>query len=74
MSTQLEKLDTLIRTATAAREQARREMLFASVEGVCLLNALYDLTEIDAVYDFTDDVRRECGLFAELAPVQRKVA
>ena len=64
---QLEKLDTLIRTATAAREQARQGNLFASIEGVCFLNAIYDLTEVDAVYDFADDVRRECGLFGEAA-------
>lgn len=38
-TTQLTKLDTLIRTATAARDAARRGDLFASREGIELFRA-----------------------------------
>lgn len=43
--TQLEKLDALISSATAAREDARRGRLFDGLSGLVLLNAAYDLLE-----------------------------
>lgn len=67
MGTQLEKLDALIRTACAARGAAIHDNLFASIEGVCLLNACHDLIEVDGIYDLAVDVKRECGLFDEEA-------
>lgn len=60
---QLEKLDALISAAAAAREAARTERLFASCAGLALVNAIHDLLEVDAIYDFASDMGRELGLF-----------
>ena len=64
-ASQLEKLDALIRSAAAAREQARKSNLFASVEGLALVNSAFDLFECDELYNLRFDVAREMGIDGE---------
>lgn len=68
IATQLERLDNLIRAAAAARADAIKGVdIFGTVRGLALTNAVYDLLEIDAIYDWGEDLRRELGMFGEAA-------
>lgn len=53
---QLAHLEALIVAAEKARTAAARGDLFVSIEGVRLVNAMHDLTEVDALYDLADDI------------------
>jgi hypothetical protein len=71
-ASQLAKLDALISAAAAARADAIKGIdIFGTVRGLALTNAVYDLLEIDAVYDWGEDLRRELGLFEEIEPLPR---
>lgn len=68
MSTQLEKIDNLIRAAEACRPAASVDQVFGSRRGVALLNAVHDLLELDSIYDFARDIERDvCGPVTEAA-------
>lgn len=58
-ASQIEKLEAVIAAAQSARHAAARNLLLASRAGVALLDAIHDLTEVDGVFDFAADVRRE---------------
>lgn len=58
---QLDKLEALIAAAQAARHAAGRGLVFSSRAGADLLDAMHDLTEVDALHDFAQDVCREIG-------------
>lgn len=58
---QSDKLDQLIRTASAGRRQAERGMQFCSRAGLALVNAAFDLFKCDALYDLAADVAHELG-------------
>jgi hypothetical protein len=56
---QLDKLDALIAAAQRARIAAEHNLLFADRRGLALLNAIFDLVEVEGVYDLARDVERE---------------
>ena len=62
MNPQLNKLETLISMAERCRPAASVGHLFASRAGAALMNALHDLTGIEAVYDAAQDCAREAGI------------
>lgn len=53
----LDQLDALIAKALAAREDAANGMLFDSVSGFALVNAMHDLTDCDALYELAADIQ-----------------
>lgn len=53
---QLSHLEALIAAAEKARTAAARGNQFVSIEGMRLVNAMHDLTEVDALYDLADDI------------------
>lgn len=53
---QLAHLEAVIDAAEKARAAAQRGDLFVSIEGMRLVNAIHDLTEVDALYDLADDI------------------
>lgn len=61
-SEQRMKLEAAITALGRCRAAADRGNLFASNEGLAMVNALYDLTEVDALYDFAQDFAHEFGL------------
>ncbi len=52
-------LDRLIHAASVARDSADDGNLFVSTDGAALINAMFDLTECDALYDLYRDVMFE---------------
>jgi hypothetical protein len=59
---QLTKLDSLITAAYAARDEARRGMLFASRAGLALTNAAFEIFECEGLYDIREDIAHELGV------------
>jgi hypothetical protein len=59
---QVDKLDAIIRTATAARNAASTGDLFASKQGRALVNAAFDLFECDQLYRLGEDIAHEIGM------------
>jgi hypothetical protein len=55
-SVQLARLDEVIAKAIAARREASENNLFASKAGKELVNAMFELTEVDGLYDLARDV------------------
>lgn len=58
---QIIKLNAMIAQALAAQSQATKGMLFASPEGRALVNAMFDLTECNELYELADQVSAEIG-------------
>lgn len=56
---QLGQIDALVRAALQCRPSARNGLAFASRPGLALVNAIYDLTGVDALYDLAADVAFE---------------
>jgi hypothetical protein len=69
MTEQMLKLKALIQAAECALEAASRDRLFASRAGFRLVNAMHDLTEVDALYDFAEDVAATAGLPENCEPI-----
>jgi uncharacterized protein YggL (DUF469 family) len=57
----LDKLDTLIAKLIAARGAAMTGDLFASHQGVAVIHAMHDLTEVDALYDLAENTLAAIG-------------
>lgn len=57
--TTLELLDAVIAKALSAREQAEAGNLHDSVEGYALYNAMFDLTDCDALYNIAQDIAHD---------------
>jgi hypothetical protein len=66
MTDQQIKLEALSRAIELCRVPAAKNNLFASRAGYQLVNAMHDLTEVEALYDFAEDVAREAHLPDEL--------
>lgn len=64
---QLDKLDVLIAAAQRARIAAEHGLLFADRRGLALVNAMFDLTDCDDLYDLAQQVAIECGDYREAA-------
>jgi hypothetical protein len=58
---QLGRVDELISALQAARLDASRGNFFASHAGKAAVNAMFELTEIDALYDKVRDISFEIG-------------
>jgi hypothetical protein len=73
VSDQVTKLWAMIDAATRCSQlpALRRNDLFGTREGVALVNAMYDLTEVDALYEFARDIEFEFGL-GEHNPQERE--
>lgn len=67
MSTLIEKIDNCGFALTELRNLAivSENYVFASRQYAAFLNALYDLTEIEALYDATTDAARDAGFDAD---------
>lgn len=63
------QLEMLITAANKARAAADNNALFESRAGMSLVNAIYDLIEIDAVYDLAGDIGQSIGLDQEGQPI-----
>lgn len=63
------ELEALIAAATKARDAADRDHLFESHSGRALVNAIYDLIEVDAVYDLANEIGRELGVDEDGEPI-----
>lgn len=63
------ELEALITAATKARDAADRELLFESHSGRALVNAIYGLIEVDAVYDLANEIGQACGVDEDGEPI-----
>jgi hypothetical protein len=63
------KLEALSRAIELCRVPAAKNNLFASRAGFQLVNAMHDLTEVDALYDFAEDVAATAGLPENCEPI-----
>lgn len=62
---QLAQLTAIVKAAEQARVSiltTSNFALFESHEGAALVNAMHDLTEVDALYDLAGDVRHAAGV------------
>jgi hypothetical protein len=66
---QSQQLDALIRAAQAAKRAASHGALFSSFSGLALVNAMYDLTQADGLYDMAGDIHHELGEDREGFPI-----
>lgn len=62
-------LENLATAASRARDAADRSDLFASHSGRALVNAIYDLIEVDAVYDLANEIGQSLGLDEDGEPI-----
>ena len=65
------KLEAAIAAANRALPAASRGELFASRAGAALINALHDLTEVDALYDLAGDIFHQLRITREGLPLDR---
>jgi hypothetical protein len=68
-SRQRTELEMLITAAAKARDDADRNRLFESHSGRALVNAIYDLIEVDAVYDLANEIGQACGADEDGEPI-----
>lgn len=62
VSPDLAQLERLIEKAIAAREAVRDGQMLCTVQGQALVNAAYDLFQVDGLYDLAEDIA------ADMAP------